>query len=145
MAVGGINRFNRAVFAQQGHGVQLMASSRRPSPPAPSPWHCCPCQGEHSMAGWAPTCPAPQFPGPQFPEQALDKTFRESYAMIMFQRRMFLKTADVREHHLPILSGLTTALGAFPLFITFESRSMISAFMEMEFTDPPFPSLSRTT
>lgn len=51
---------------------------------------------------------------------------------------MFLKVADVRERCLPILFGLTTALGAFPLFITFESRRVPSAFMEMQFTDPPF-------
>ena len=56
----------------------------------------------------------------------------------MFQKRMFLKVADVRECCLPILFGLTTALGAFPLFITFESRGMISASMEMQFTDPLF-------
>lgn len=84
-------------------------------------------------------------PGPTpFPELGPDKTFRESCAMLMFQRHMFLKVADVSECCLPILFGLTTALGAFPLFITFESRSMLSAFMEMQFMDPPFSSFPCT-
>lgn len=91
------------------------------------------------MASILPRTTIPRAPTP-FPEQGPGKTFRESCAMIMFQKHMFLKVADVRECRLPILFGLTTALGAFPLFITFKSRSVISAFMEMQFTDSPFSS-----